>query len=164
VVELAPMSVDEYKRWLPGSIAGYAREHTIGGKWSAREALMKSRKEHEGLLPQGASTPGHHLLSIVRLPDRKPVGMLWFGIEKAPRPAAFVYNIEIFKGFRRRGYARQAMKLLEEKTRRLGLDSIRLHVFGHNAAARSLYDELGYETTNIMMRKKLARPSSPPRE
>lgn len=121
---------------------------------------MRSRKEYESLLPQGLSTPGHHLFSIVRLADRKAVGMLWFGIERAPRPAAFVYNIEIFKGFRRRGYAGQAMKLLEEETRRLDLDSIRLHVFGHNGAALALYDGLGYVATNVMMRKQVRRPAS----
>jgi ribosomal protein S18 acetylase RimI-like enzyme len=154
------MSLDLFKRWLPPSIAGYAREHTVSGRWSAKEALRRSREEHQTLLPQGPSTPGQHLCSIVRLSDRKPVGMLWFGIEKAPKPAAFVYNLEIFRGFRRRGYARQAMQLLEVETRRLGLDSIRLHVFGHNAAARALYDELGYVATNVMMKKRLARASS----
>jgi ribosomal protein S18 acetylase RimI-like enzyme len=164
VVELVPMRVDEYQRWLPASIADYAGEHVKGGRWSPREALRQARKEHETLLPKGLSTRGHHLLSIVRLLDRKTVGMLWFGIEKAPSPCAFVYNLEIFKGFRRRGYARQAMKLLENEAMRLHLDSIRLDVFGHNGPARALYDELGYVATNVRMRKRIARPSSRNRE
>lgn len=35
-------------------------------------------------------------------------------------PTAFVYNIEIYPQFRRRGYAEQAMLKLEDETRRLG--------------------------------------------
>jgi ribosomal protein S18 acetylase RimI-like enzyme len=39
--------------------------------------------------------------------------------------------------------------------RRMGAETIRLHVFGHNTAARPLYVKLGYEPTNIVMAKPL---------
>jgi ribosomal protein S18 acetylase RimI-like enzyme len=152
------MTAEQFESWKPGNIAGYAQEHVKDGKWTAEEAPRLAREEFERLLPQGRSTPGHRFFSIVRSPDRKAVGMLWIQVGSAPRQT-FIFNIEIFKSFRRRGYAFQAMTLLEEEARRLGLDSIRLHVFGHNAAARSLYEKLGYVATNIQMRKQLARVS-----
>jgi ribosomal protein S18 acetylase RimI-like enzyme len=41
------------------------------------------------------------------------------------------------------------------EARRLELSGIGLHVFGHNAGARLLYERLGYETTNLNMFKTL---------
>ena len=160
VAELEPMTIAQFEKWKPASIADYARQHVRGGRWTAREALRKSREEFEKLLPKGMATPQHRFFSIVRLPDRKAVGMLWIQVEKKPRPAAFIFNIEIYKPFRRRGYAMRAMTLLEQEARRLGLESIRLHVFAHNAAARPLYEKLGYVATNLLMRKRLRRASS----
>jgi ribosomal protein S18 acetylase RimI-like enzyme len=47
------------------------------------------------------------------------------------------------------------MLLLEEKAREMGLKSLELHVFGSNHVARKLYETIGYETTNVLMSKKL---------
>lgn len=154
-VALVQMTPAQFDAWLPGAIASYAEEHTVDGSWSADEALQRSREEHQKLLPQGLDTPDQHFWSIVRVTDRQPVGVLWAQARLKPEPHAFVYNLEIDASFRRRGYAEQAMTLLESECRRLGLDAIRLHVFGHNRAARPLYEKLGYEPTNILMVKHL---------
>jgi ribosomal protein S18 acetylase RimI-like enzyme len=153
------MTAEQFDKWKPGNIAEYAQEHVKAGKWTAAEAPLLAQNEFEHLLPQGLSTPGHRFFSIVRHADRKPVGMLWIEVVSVPKPESFIFNIEIFKPFRRRGYAFQAMTLLEEEARQLGLESIRLHVFGHNPSARSLYEKLGYVVTNIQMRKGLAPAS-----
>ncbi len=47
----------------------------------------------------------------------------------------------------------QAFQALEIKVRELGLHTIALHVFGHNHAARAMYEKLGYITTNVQMLK-----------
>lgn len=154
-VSLEPMTQAQFDAWLPGAITGYAQEHVADGRWSAEEAEEKSREEHEKLLPQGLETPDHRLWSIVRTSDRVPVGILWINLVHKPRPHIFVYNIEIESQYRRRGYAEAAMKELEVEARRMGAERIRLHVFGHNAAARPLYEKLGYETTNVLMAKPL---------
>ena len=161
VIELAPMPTAQFEKWKPGNIADYARQHTIGGKWTAKDSLRLAREEFDQLLPQGIATPGHTFFSITRSSDRKAVGILWIKVEREPMPVSFIYLIEIFQPFRRRGFATQAMKLLEKEMRRSGLESIRLHVFGHNPAARSLYEKLGYVTTNVLMRKRLPRPHQP---
>ena|SRR2546421_10352159 len=150
------MTQEQFQSWLPLSIADYAHEHVTTGRWSEAESLEKSREEHARLLPQGPATPGHRLWSLVRSSDSEPVGMLWIQVIDTPTPRAFIFNIEIDPRFRRRGYAMQAMKKLEEEARRLGLESIGLHVFGHNTAARPLYEKLGYVATNINMSKRLS--------
>jgi RimJ/RimL family protein N-acetyltransferase len=70
-------------------------------------------------------------------------------------PCAFIYDIEIYEPFRRRGYASQALLAAEDKARELGLKAIALHVFGYNTGARALYDKLGYRVTDLTMAKDL---------
>ena len=149
------MTQDQYEAWMPRSIAEYAKDKISSGQWSAEEAVQRAREEHERLLPQGLATPNHRLWSITRTNDRASVGMLWIAVIEKPTPRAFIYNIEIDAPFRRHGFAMQAMTKLEDEVRSLGLDQIGLHVFGHNAAARPLYEKLGYEPTNIVMTKHL---------
>ncbi|HKC18100.1 MAG TPA: GNAT family N-acetyltransferase [Candidatus Dormibacteraeota bacterium] len=154
-ISLEPMSQAQFDAWLQRAIVDYAHEHVVDGSWSESEAEEKSRAEHDKLLPQGLATPDNHLWSIVRPSDHAAVGILWVHMRRKPKPHAFVFNVEIFPDFRRRGYAEQAMRKLEEEARRMGAESIRLHVFGHNAAARPLYEKLGFEPTNIVMAKPL---------
>jgi ribosomal protein S18 acetylase RimI-like enzyme len=154
-IALEPMTQDRFDAWLPKAIVEYAHEHVVDGRWSAEEAEEKSREEHQKLLPQGLATPDHHFWTIVRSSDRQAVGLLWVNLMRTPKPHAFIYNIEIDPGFRRRGYAEAAMLLLEAEARRMGAEAIRLHVFGHNSAARPLYEKLGYRPTNILMAKQL---------
>jgi ribosomal protein S18 acetylase RimI-like enzyme len=154
-IALEPMTQAEFDAWLSRAIVEYAQEHIVDGRWSADEAVEKSRAEHDQLLPQGLATPDNHLWSILRARDRERVGVLWVNVRQKPKPHAFVYNIEIFPDFRRQGFAEAAMKQLEVEARRMGAETIRLHVFGHNTAARPLYEKLGYIPTNIVMAKPL---------
>jgi len=150
------MTQAQFDVWLPEAIKGYAHEHVVDGRWSEAEAEEKSRAEYEQLLPQGIATPDNHLWTIVRSGDRAEVGLLWINVRQTPKPHVFVYNIEIHPDYRRRGYVEQAMLALEKEARRMGAGTIRLHVFGHNSAARPLYEKLGYYPTNIVMAKDLA--------
>ncbi len=84
------------------------------------------------------------------------VGHIWFTkMTYGGQTFAFVYDLIIFDEFRRRGYGEATMRALEEKVREQGLDSIGLHVFGHNHAAKALYEKIGYEITDLNMQKKL---------
>lgn len=156
MVELVPMTVDEFEMYLQYSIQEYAQDRVKGGLWNENEALQEAEQQYQQLLPQNLETPEHYLSMIVDEKQKKNVGVLWFGLhEQASEQQAFVYDVVIFEEFRRRGYARQAMQLLEERAADLGADSISLHVLGHNQAARELYEKLDYTVTNINMRKKL---------
>jgi len=44
---------------------------------------------------------------------------------------------------------------VEERAIELGAASVELHVFGHNPAARALYEKVGYETMSVVMAKRL---------
>ena len=56
---------------------------------------------------------------------------------------AFIDYIEIFPQFRRKGYAKRAMELMEEIVRKDGLPLIDLNVMLHKVGAQKLYASLG---------------------
>jgi ribosomal protein S18 acetylase RimI-like enzyme len=70
-----------------------------------------------------------------------------------------VYFVGIFEPYRRRGYATQALCLLEEGVRKAGLDEIRLYVFGHNTPAWALYERTGYAPVSATLGKKIGPPN-----
>jgi len=150
------MTASEYTEWLAESIPAYAADKVASGQWSAEEALTRSQRENDELLPQGLETPENFLFTIVDSRSR-PVGMLWFAVKtKFNAKIAFVFDVSVKPEFQRQGHAMRAFKDLEGEIRRSGLSGIALHVFGHNAGARALYSKLGYEPTNISLFKPVA--------
>lgn len=156
MVRLIPMAESDFKDYLNHSVEEYAQDHVRAGNWDLSEALQKSEKEFQQLLPEGLASKNQHLFSIVDDSTGAKIGILWFAVQyKASQPYAFVYDFLIDEEFRRKGYGKQAFAELEGKVKELGLDSISLHVFGHNQAAIALYKMAGYEITDMHMTKKL---------
>jgi ribosomal protein S18 acetylase RimI-like enzyme len=107
-------------------------------------------------LPDGVATKDHTLYDIEDEALGSKVGMIWLGrIMQGTKPAMFIYDFVIDEAHRRKGYGEQALLAAEVQAKALGYDTIALHVFGHNHAARALYEKLGYEITNVNMAKKL---------
>jgi ribosomal protein S18 acetylase RimI-like enzyme len=157
------MTKDEYETWRATSIAGYAAEHVRAGNWSKEEAPEEARKAFEHYLPNGIDTERHSVCSVVADATGETVGHLWYAIVPAAGGSAlFIYDIGIDEPHRRKGYAAAALKALEKESARLGAASIRLHVFGSNAAARKLYARLGYCETDIQMVKTLTEEAVSP--
>src|SRR5690242_6917534 len=108
MVRLAPMTEDDFQAFLAAAIPSYAQEHVAAGRWSQEEALRRSEEEYHKLLPAGLASPNQYLYSIEDASSATKVGVLWFAVEKrAGEPRAFIYDVEIFEPFRRRGYAEQ---------------------------------------------------------
>jgi RimJ/RimL family protein N-acetyltransferase len=155
-VDLVAMDEAEFQAYLAWSIADYAQENMRTGRWSPEEGLQQAEQQYRELLPDGLTSPDQYLFSIQDTVSGQKVGMLWFAVQtRGGKAGAFVYDVKIEEPFRRHGYGEQAFLALEENVRALGLDTIGLHVFGHNHAARALYEKLGYVPTNITMSKTL---------
>ena len=154
---LSPMTPAEFQAWREVQIPVYAHDKVVCGEWSEAESLARSRAEVEALLPDGPETLGHYLWAI-RDPARvESIGALWVAEQRSDaRRVAYVFDLLVKPPYRRQGHARRAFQALEAKARELQLDGISLHVFGHNAEARALYESLGYAATNIMMFKPLS--------
>jgi ribosomal protein S18 acetylase RimI-like enzyme len=151
-ISLDPMTEEEFEAWLLPEVAGYAEEHIKSGRWAPHEALEFSKAEFRQLLPEGRETKDQFLFTIRDTATGQGVGTLWFGLRrKAGAPEAFVYGIAVHDEQQGKGYGRAAMLACIDKARELGVASVGLHVFGHNAVARSLYTSLGFVETNVNM-------------
>jgi ribosomal protein S18 acetylase RimI-like enzyme len=156
LVQLVPMTEDEFQPFLQHDIQEYALERTLAGFWSEPEAMDESRKAHLELLPDGLRTADHYLYTIRESNSGEAVGVIWMRASmNSPRPSGFILDLEIDAPFRRKGYARQAMLELEEIARQMGLRQLGLHVFAHNDGARALYENLGYSVASVNMLKPL---------
>ena len=156
-VDLRPMTTEEYDAWVPAAIADYAAQHVAAGSRPAETSLELARTEFAELLPEGPQTDQHHLL--VAESDGERVGLVWLRIPSSGE-AAFVFDVEVQTQQRGKGFGRAIMLAAECYARDRGATALRLHVFGSNTVARSLYESLGYETTNANMSKSLISPDA----
>jgi ribosomal protein S18 acetylase RimI-like enzyme len=145
------MSRPEFEAWLPAVIVDYAEQHAVSGSRPAEKSLELAHQEFAELLPDGVETDQQHLL--VATLDGHRIGIVWLNIP--PDGPASVYDVEVEPALRGKGYGRAVMLVAESYARSHGATTLRLHVFGGNTVARSLYESLGYETTNVMMSKSL---------
>jgi ribosomal protein S18 acetylase RimI-like enzyme len=156
MVKLIPMTEQEFKAYLEEDIKEYAAVNVRNGYWDESEALENSRQSHNQLLPDGPGTKDQYLFSIVEETSGETVGVLWLEIKpNRPTPAAFIYDIKINEGLRNHGYGRQALYAVENLLRSMNIKTLSLHVFSDNAAAKSLYEKVGFETISYNMRKNL---------
>lgn len=150
-----------YQPYLQRSIPEYANAHIKAGNWKSSEALQKSEEEFKKLLPNGVETDGQYLLQIEDDESDICVGAIWFAeVKNDENRVAFLYEIYIDEHYRSRSYGEQAMWALETKARKLGFNSIFLHVFADNHIARSLYRKLGYEVVKTFYDRDDAKEMS----
>jgi ribosomal protein S18 acetylase RimI-like enzyme len=150
-VALRPMSAAEYDAWRVSAVADYAREFVDSAILSPTDAANRAEKDFARLLPDGLETEGHEL--FVALVDAEAVGTLWLAfVPGAGGMEGFVYEVSVVPGQRRRGYGRAIMEAAHQVCRARGAAAISLHVFGHNVAARALYDSLGYQVVSTAMK------------
>jgi ribosomal protein S18 acetylase RimI-like enzyme len=156
MIALRPMAESEFRSYLAPAIRGYARQHRTAGDVDPKKALARARADYDELLPHGLKTPGQFMYSIVHA--GKAVGMLWFELKKKHgKRRAFIFDFQIMPSQRGKGFGRKALRALEREARRLGAQVVGLHVFGHNRAARALYETSGYRYTSMHMNKPLRR-------
>ena len=153
---LRPMTAQEFQRYLKPAIRGYAQMHIRAGDVEPRQALRRAKADYAELLPKGLASPGHYLYSITFPENNKPIGIVWFELKhRQGKRKAFIFDFAIDKGQRGKGLGTKAMSAIEQQAKLLGAVAVDLHVFGHNVAARGLYEKCGYRYTGMHMTKDL---------
>ena len=146
------MRNEEFERWLPSLREGYATDIMRNGGTSETDARTKAVVDIERLFPDGQ--PSSDQFVFVVEVDGESVGELWVAEREGDLGRGlWIYDVQIEEAHRGRGYGREAMLLAEEEARRRGLNRVALNVFGGNAAARGLYQSLGYVETAVLMSK-----------
>jgi ribosomal protein S18 acetylase RimI-like enzyme len=154
MVRLSPFEQIDFNLFQEGHFAGYARDKVRSGNWPPEGSLERAHREKEQLLPDGLQTRNHFFYNIVEDTTGQKLGMLWVYIPMdPPHREAFLYNIEIDESYRGKGYGTQALAALDELLKGMEVELLGLHVFGFNTAAFELYKRVGFEVTNINMRK-----------
>lgn len=154
MVTLISIEKADYDIFLEREIVEYAADKVKSGNWHADEALEKSRAEFQHDLPDGPRTKDQFVFTVFDDDAKQKLGVLWVQVKMdAPHREAFIFDFIIDEQFRGKGFGKQALIALDEKLIELGAESVGLHVFGHNTNAFELYKKMGYEVTNINMRK-----------
>lgn len=149
-MKIVAMSPEELAQFREHTISEFAAEKARSEGLAPAEARDAAEKAWEKAAPD--ENQGHVIGRLVF--EGEAVGVMWFVVRPEwGRPCLWLYDIKIDEEQRGRGLGRAAMALLEEEARARGVDTIGLHVFGHNAVARSLYESLGFRPTSIVMRK-----------
>jgi ribosomal protein S18 acetylase RimI-like enzyme len=146
------MEPSELPAWLDRLGKEYVEDRVGAGddRDRAQRGVIRNRAE---FFPGETPAPGQLVFRV--LEDAQPVGSLWIGPVPESTEQWWVWSIEIDEPFRGRGHGRGAMVLAEAQASRHGARRLGLNVFGHNGVARSLYESLGYETTQLQMSKEL---------
>ena len=153
-VKLIVLDGASYLKYREKLVRDYALDKIRAGVWSQAESESRAVQELDELLPDGPSPRDHFLYSIRNCSIPAEVGIVWFAVrDSGVGRSLWIYDIIIHEKFRRRGYARRTLELVEEKARELGASKVELHVFGHNDGARALYEQMGYGVTSITMAK-----------
>lgn len=134
------MTAGEFQRYLKPAIQDYAKMHIRAGDVDPKKALGRAKA----------------LYAITLVEDGKTVGMVWFELkQRHGKRKAFIFDFAIDKAQRGKGFATRAMPAIEQQAKVLGAVAVDLHVFGHNIAARGLYEKCGYRYTGMHMSKDL---------
>ena len=153
-VHLVPMSSERFPAWLERSRGEYERDLIVTGE-SEEDARRHSAESIDGIFASGAPTAENAVFDLVDELDRS-VGYLWVGRGgSGDADSWWVWDVLVDEQHRGWGIGREAMRLAEEYARSQGAQTLGLSVFAFNAAARGLYDSLGYEPVSVKMRKTL---------
>jgi ribosomal protein S18 acetylase RimI-like enzyme len=151
---LRPLDRARLPEWIARSAVEYAHDLVATGR-SEESALRYAEEGMAESFPGGAPTPGHEVFEVVD-DSGAAVGYLWIGPDTSGDAGSWwIWDVLIEPEHRGRGLGREAMRLAEQHARAQGAHSIGLNVFAFNAAARGLYESLGYETASMRMRKRL---------
>lgn len=149
-MRLRPMSQREFDEYRSAAIPALAQAEEEAYGLPAGAALARSEAAFERLVPGGQLTGSPQLWIIEG--ETEPVGVIWWGIRDAGSEA-YIYDLLIWPAFRRRGYARAALRLLEEHLRGEGIGVVALNVFSRNSAAEALYRSLGFQPRSTVLAK-----------
>ncbi len=137
---MTQQAYDAFYRW---SVEHHANELMEQKCIPWKEASKEASKELSGMLPDGLHTENNFLRSIIN--GDEIVGFIWTLHEETDgKKQCFLCDFLVWEEYRRKGYAAQALRLMEREAIHAGCVESVLFVADRNAEARTLYEKSGY--------------------
>lgn len=136
------MSHKEFNEFYEWSILDYSRSLINAGLCNEENGFDFAKKEIDLILPQGRDTEKSFIYVITNR-EKEDVGCIWYCTNF--KDEGFICDFLILERFRRKGYGRQALLLLEDEVKSKKINRLRLNVFKFNKPALELYKSLGYK-------------------
>lgn len=152
MIQLRPMTVQEYPAYCDYFIEDYSREIVENYGHSMDRAIELAQQDLMRCFPDGLETNEHELLCIES--SSEVVGYLWHSIDIGNK-STFIYDFFVFSDNRNRGYGKLAMTALETQMKSVGVEQIKLRVAYHNQRALKLYQEVGFAISGYNLSKKI---------
>ena len=144
LVKIRRMTEDEFERFYQWSVEDHAKELMGELNISREEAIMETKKEVAGMLPDGFHTEHNDFVTIVA--EEENAGFIWAVYEQSQgRKQCFLCDFAVWELKRRKGYGEMAMRLLEKRAVEAGCEEMVLFVADQNDSAKALYKKCGYQ-------------------
>lgn len=150
-MKLTKMTQEEFELVKGKMIADYTKKKVRFGVWAEEEALELSKETFNTLLSKGVNTENNYLYNVVNESGDK-VAYVWFA---KPENEAFIYNIDIFEGYRENIDAKDLYTLIEDAIFSMRATKISFHTFGYNKELIEKYKEFGFDIIDVTLSKKL---------
>lgn len=156
-IKFREMTDDEFERFSRWDIIDYSKDLVKSGNSSEENALKDAEESFYELLPEGKNTKDNYIC-VIQNNSNEDAGFIWY--QKFNGNMAFICDFLVIEKYRRRGYGRAALLLVEKDAKKKGLNQILLNVFRYNKPAFALYKSVGYgirdeENQNISMIKDI---------
>ncbi|MDQ8188602.1 GNAT family N-acetyltransferase [Pelagicoccus sp. SDUM812002] len=137
--------------WMNDYAISFARSGLMDQKTASNRAAEMWSKTFE----EGKETKGHLIRTIIDYDSKHTVGYIWVSQFYPNQKKCFLSYLHVKLDFRRRGFGKAAMEMIDIHLKRNGITEMTLNVFSDNQAARALYSSLGYSEALVTMRKEL---------
>ena len=162
VVTLTPMTTGEYEKFYEMSLSSQIDDLVKGGS-SREEAQKEAEADLNELLPLGQDTEENFLMMIKTEDDLTEAGYIWTLHEfNGDTKQSFLCDLMVYEEYRGKGYAKEALSLMERSAYTYGCEESILYVDKDNTKAVALYETCGYrsfrdEGSGMYMKKYLTK-------
>ncbi len=153
MLNLKKMTEKEYDLYYKTLADRYIKELLSSEASDEKSVKEMAEATIQRSLPNGYETKGQYLLNVFK--DNENIGYVWYGDRRGKDREAFIYDLMIYEDYRRNGFGKETIKLVEKQAKENNYETISLHVFGENEIAVKLYESLNYKPFSIHMSKEL---------
>lgn len=157
-LQLQKMTAAQFPHFMNSQISEYAQQKVANHSWPSISAQQMAAEEFHMLLPDGLNTY-HNYFYVLCSSPQDLYGYVWLAevidSDHPQQPYLFIYDYFILPDYQNQGYGQKGLELVLQAARKLGYQSLGLHVFGQNYRAQHVYHKLGFIPTDIVMKKNL---------